>query len=513
MNPAISRRGALKLFGAAAVAPFLPAITSCSFPGAATVTGLANGIVTLAQVTEPANTDPLMDGSLAGYNLFFNEFDQLTSVDAAGAVQPRAAESWTSNDDFTRWSFRIRPGIVFHDGTPLTAEDARFSYQQVLETPTSANTSYMVALDSVEAQGDAVVFTLKRPFASWPRQASMISIVPKDYYLSVGSAGFANAPIGSGPYKFDSWRRGSAYIMTRNDDYWGPTAPTIRQLRFALVPNENSRLTGVEARSLDVALIPPNLVPVAKASEGIGFTTRPANELTFLGINPRGPLSDVNVRRAIDLAIDRSGILASLLGGLGSLNGRMIAPNVDGAPAEFPDPVFDVAAARSVLATSRYDGEPIPLEYATDGRIPMSAEIAQTIAGNLSAIGVNVQLIGTDQASHTLKIRGHKLRGLYLNTYAPSTVDGDVVVTDLFYPDGGNNYHEDPDCYPLVEKQQSTAGAEREAAYRELFELNRDRCHILPLFTPAYSYAISRGLEWRPRADGEFVLNTSAITA
>lgn len=472
------------------------------------------GEITVAQVTEPDTVDPLMTSSLAGYNLFYAVFDRLTAFDNAGAIQPGLAESWTPNDDFTQWDFKIRSGVTFHNGDPLTPADVAFSYQTVKDTPTSGNSFFVAVMKSAEVEDtDTVRFTLNQPFSAWPAQTSAISIVPEKVYTELGTDGFANAPVGTGPFSFESWERGVSYVVAKNPDYWGEPAK-LDKINFSLVAAEDARVNGVQSSSLDVALVPPNQVPTIDGSGAAEVRSKPANEVSFLGINgTSGVLADARVRKALGLAIDRQAIVTNLLGGLGQLNGQLVAPSVTGYVEGFPEPSYDPELAGQLLAESGYAGEEIIFEYATDGRIPMSTEIAQALGGYWEQAGFKIKMVGADQASHSIKVADQAFKGVYLNTWAPSSMDGDVVLSDLFSATGNNAYLPDDRIEELYLHQQGAEPEQRLTDFEEIWTINADQAYIHPLFTPNRSFAVDPGLTWEPAADGVFRFAAATLAA
>ncbi|KXC04550.1 ABC transporter substrate-binding protein [Microbacterium hominis] len=469
--------------------------------------------LTIGVVAEPEKSpDPIVDGSLAGYNIYYNLFDQLTVLDADGTIQPSLATAWTPNADFTQWTFTLRDDVTFQDGEPLRASDVVFTYETVLNTPDSDNLGYMGMLESVSAPDDhTVVFDLNSSFSPWPSITTAQSIVPEKVYTALGSEGFAAAPVGSGPFSFVSWKRGVDYVLKRNDAYWGG-APQIDTLTFQTVSDEEARLNGVISGSLDIALISPNQVSSAEGS-GIDVRSRAANGTTFLGVNSTsGPLADERIRQAVWHAIDRDALVKTVLSGRAVANDQIVAANVTGYVSDATGPAYDPAAAKALLAEAGYAGEAIPLEYATSGRIPMSAEIAQAIAGYLEAVGFTVSLSGMDQATLSNRIYSTvDMKGLYLNTWAPSTMDGDMPATNLF-AGGQNDYAKSPETAALVARQRTVAGDERIAAFRDLAEANFQGAYIVPLFTPEADYAVSPKVTWTPRVDGEYDLADVAFT-
>lgn len=469
--------------------------------------------IVVGAVAEPEKSpDPIMDGSLAGYNYYYNVFDQLTALDPAGKIVPRLATKWTSSPDFRTWTYSLRTDAKFTDGEPVTAQDVAFTYNEILAHNDSDNFSYMEQLQSVSAVDDHTVkFSLNAPFSPWPSITTAVSIVPEKVYKQLGSEGFAKAPIGSGPFKFVSWQRGVDYVIDRNDDYWGPKAK-LTKVTFQTVGDENARVNGVQSGSLDLALISPNQVGSLGNGGQVRIASRESNGATFLGMNSKaGVLTDARIRLAIAKAIDLNSLTKDVLAGRAKANSQLVAPNVTGFVGDLSNQSYDPDGAKELLAQARYAGQAIPFQYATEGRIPLSSDVAQAIQGFLSKVGIKVDMMGTDQASLSDIIYSSvSAKGIYLNTWAPSTMDGDMPVTNLF-AGGQNDYAQAPETKALVMQQRGVDGAARIDVFRKLFSLNDQQAYIVGLYTPQTDYAVNPSLEWTPRADGEFYFGDTGV--
>lgn len=492
--------GALIASGALVLAGCAGGFEPTSAPGAEAPTSIVAAIP-----TDPSSMDPIRSGSLVVLSIFFHTFDQLVHISADGELEPRLATEWTPNDDLTQWDFTLQDGVTASNGEEITADDVVFSYQAILDDPTSENNAYLSSVASVEKVDDLTVrFTLHQPFSAFPRNTSLISVVPSETYEEMGTDAFAQDPVGSGPYVFDKITKGVSYDLVRSDDYWGE-APAIESISLQPVSSDESRVNGVLSGSLDLAQIGPTQVESIEQVGTAQVFSSPSNGVVFLGVNSTVPvLQDPRVREAIALAIDKKAITDNLLMGLAEPATTMLAPAVEGFSDAVEGSAYDPERAKQLLEEAGYAGESIPFEYATDGRIPLSSEVAQTIQGSLEAVGITVEMVGTDQQSHTLKVRNKELKGVYLNTWAPSTVDGDLPLTDFYEPAGNNNYAQDERTAELAAQQRGVIGEEREAVFAELLEYSNTQGYFVPLYVPANNFAADAALEWEPRADGLF---------
>ncbi|QLD11536.1 ABC transporter substrate-binding protein [Microbacterium oleivorans] len=463
----------------------------------------AQTAITAALPTDPTSMDPIRSGALVVLSVFFHTHDQLVKIAADGEMLPKLATEWTSNADLTEWEFTLQPEVTASNGEAIDADDVVFSYETILGDPTGENYAYLSSIDRVEKVDDLTVrFVLKQPFSAFPRNTSLISIVPADTYQEMGPDAYAREPIGSGPYVFEKIAAGVSYDLVRNEDYWGE-APVIESISLQPVSSAESRASGVLSGDLDVAQIGPTQVSSIESAGNAQVFSALSNGVVFLGVNSTaGALQDVRVRQAVAHAIDSEAIVTSLLAGLAEPARAMLAPAVEGSSDDVEGPTFDPDAARALLAEAGYDGTPIPFDYATDGRIPLSSEIAQSVQGYLEAVGIAVDMRGADQQSHTLKVRGKEMQGIYLNTWAPSTLDGDLPLTDFYEPAGNNNYAQDPVTTELAERQRGVEGAEREDVFAELLDYSNAQAYFVPLYVPANNFAAGGSLRWEPRADG-----------
>ena len=462
--------------------------------------------VTAALVAEPSSLNPIYDTQLPALNVFYNIFDQLTGIDATGKVVPRLASEWSFSDDLKTWTFTLRDGASFHDGSPVTAADVLFTYETAMTDPTSRLGGYLTTVDSIAAEANKVIFTLKIPYAPFDRQATLVPIVSRAAYEKLGAEAFARAPIGSGPYKVVSWVNGDTITLERYDGYWG-NAGAYQTVIFQPVPDETTRANSAQSGDIDIALLGPSSVPAVRESGAVDVVDQQSNRVLYLGYNSSHAwLEDVNVRKAIDMAIDRGLLSTRLLNGAVEPTSQLVAKVSFGYDEAIAATAFDLEQAKTLIAASGYDGSAIPLSYPTSG-LPQIDQIAQAVAFFLGEAGITVTLDPQEANTYSGNWFTGKMAGLYLFAFAPSVMDADLPFSMLLRS-GGQGYNANPDIDALLDKEIGEADpAARAATLAQISGIVNAQAYYAPLFIDTYSYAVSKGLEWTPRPDGMIVFN------
>ena len=274
-------------------------------------------------------------------------FESLLEYEGAG-LKPKAglAESWSTSSDGLTHTFKLREGVKFHDGKPLTSADVKFSVEKLVKPFHSRGKVYFGELDTVETpDARTVVFKLKKPVPFFLKafQPSETPILPKHLLehldtsdaKNVRQAEFMQKPVGTGPFVFKEWKKGSHVILERNPDYWKQGRPYLDQVIFRVIPDGAARAIALETGEIDLA--PMNAIPQAdmqrlaalpqieisnEGAEGLG-------PLLWLEVNLREkPLADKRVRQAISMAIDRKKVVDIIWYGQGKpARGPLVSGN------------------------------------------------------------------------------------------------------------------------------------------------------------------------------------------
>jgi peptide/nickel transport system substrate-binding protein len=468
----------------------------------ATPAAFAADKATAALTAEPQSLDPIFDTNLPALNVYYNVFDQLTGIDSTGKVFPRLATDWSVTPDLKTWTFNLRKDAKFQDGKPVTAADVVFTYETAKNDPKSKLGGYLTMMTGIKATGDyTVTFTLNTPFAPWERQVTLVSIVPMATYKEMGPAAFAKKPVGSGPYSVVSWVASEAITLKRNDAYWGKKG-NFETVVFQPVPDDTTRANSVQAGDIDIALLGPSSVPAVKASGKVDVIEQTSNRIIYMGFNSKAKwLGDPNIRKAIDMAIDRTAIGQKLLNGSIIPSSQLVSPVSFGYDSAIPATAYDPEKAKALVVASKYDGAPIVLTYPTS-YLPQIDQVAQVIGYYLTEAGLNVKFDAEEYNTTLNKWFSHSFDGIYIFAFAPSLMDADLPFNMLLRT-GGQGYISDPQVDALLDAEVGEADpAKRAIDLSRISQAVNAGTYYAPLFSDNYIYAVKKGLKWTPHSNG-----------
>lgn len=492
-------------------------VTICLTAAAACGGGSGEGGTTdrplvVAQSSDILTLDPSVDTSPISLNVFKNIYDQLTNIDREGNVQPQLASSWESNEDATTWTFTIEPDVTFHDGSKMTIDDIIWTYEMIMDNPSSPVATYLTMVKDVKTVGDdQVQFTLSQPFAPFDRQVSLISILPQKVYEEMGPKAFSREPVGSGPYKVLEWVKDDHLSLEAHADYWGEK-PSIREVTVRPVPSESSRASGLETGELDIVpILPPSSVQRLEGSDTVDVRRVASNRVLYIGFNTENPLLTEPLRQAADMAIDREAITQQLLGGLGEPLGQIVAPVTFGFDESIEPTPYDPEKARELVASSGYDGTPIKFQF-PNNRYAFGEEVAQAVAGYLEEVGINAELEGMEYEAFFPLWTGDKLDSMHMFAYGPSIMDAELPLGSL-YASGGRGYWDTDEVDALIAKQRAeTDPDERAEIIGEIWQLSKEAVPYSILYNEIQAYGVSSDVDWQPRPDERLNLSEANFT-
>ena len=345
--------------------------------------GQTAGELRVALPWTPENPDPTMNLSSIRAKVGVSLFDSLVSRDADNRIVPQLAESWKALDDLT-WQFKLRRGVVFHNGEPFNAEAVRFTFERVLDpnqkSPNRANVGEVARVDVLDEY--TVNLVLRRPYAPLMSRLVDFSIVPPKYTAEKGNQGLSLRPVGTGPFRFVELVKDDHLVVEAFDRHWRG-APKVRRIIYKAIPEPFTRAAALRNNEVElIDMVPPNLAAELERVGGIRVQRVPSTWIIYLGLNAlKKPLSDVRMRQALNYATDVDALVKSVLDGNGRRMDGPFTPHMFGFDPSVKGYGPDPARARRLLAEAGYpDGLEITLE-APAGRYHGDKEIAEALGG------------------------------------------------------------------------------------------------------------------------------------
>jgi peptide/nickel transport system substrate-binding protein len=379
-------RSTSRLRGLIAIPVALALLTSCAATGAAVDDGPT--VIRVVAGNEPTTINPIYS-STSDAKSWGALYDALVGNDPTtnAANQDGLLYGWERPTD-TTWTFKVREGVKFHDGEVFDAAAAAFVINTEHTDPKANLGIFYTTITEAVAVGDELHVTTSSPYPSLPDVlASTMAVAPKAF-TELGGAGFAEAPVGTGPYKFDSYTRGGTLSLVANEDYWQGT-PGADRLEITWSADGQTRASLVQSGQADLAL---DLTPQALAvlsGDSVKVERAPIDARYFIYLNTKtGGFTDPDLRRAAALAIDKDAIVSSIFKDGGATAYDYIVGDLFDTPPTYKDAIsYDLDEAKKIVASK---GSPaVTLTYAT-GRSQNDAQIGAAVVGMLQAAGFTV---------------------------------------------------------------------------------------------------------------------------
>jgi peptide/nickel transport system substrate-binding protein len=453
-------------------------------------------------------------------------FDQSKKLNTPETIIPDLAESWAWDPTRTKLTFKLRPGVKWHDGRPFTAKDVQCTFNKLTGKDTADDfrrnprAVWWQNLKEVAVNGDhEATLVLNRP------QPSILSMLASGYTpiypCHVKAQAMRTNPIGTGPFKFVEFKRGDTVKFVRNPDYWKPGKPYLDAIEWKVIENRSTRILAFVAGEFDMTFSADVSVPLlkdvtAQAPKAI-CEMAPTGVSTNLIINPSvAPFNDPKVRRALGLALDRKAIIDILSQGKHRLAGVMLPPpeGVWGMPPEMlqtlPGYGADVekskAEARKIMEGLGYGpGNTLKVKVSTRN-IAIYRDPAVLLIDQLKNIYIDGELEVIDTSIWHAKIT-RKEFAIGLNLTGVGVDDPDVNLYENYSCNSERNVTQycNKDVDALIDKQSQEA----DAAKRKQIVWDVERHLAEDLARPIISYEVAATC-WQPSVKG-FVLNHNSI--
>ena len=493
----------------AAVVALLLAV-SCA-PAQRVDLGQGSGNLIAAIAGEPDQLDPQKTSAYFSFEVLENVFDTLVEPDANLEMRPALAESWEVSPDQLEWTFHLRKGVTFHDGSPFTADDVVYSYRRIIDEKL-ANVDKFSAVTDVSAAGrDTVVIRVKQPTPNLLTNLGGFKGMAIVQRKNVESGQIATHPIGTGPFAFVSQKSGDSIILEANAKYWGGP-PKVPGVTFEFISEPSTALSALQAGEIDwTDSIPPQRVAQLKNDESIHLAVTPSNDYWYLALNEaKPPWNDVRVRRALAYAIDRDAIVQATSYGTAVAN-QLAIPTGNPWYTRYDAYRYDIDTAKRLLAEA--GAKPTTMDMLVSSEYPETVTAAQVIADNLAPLGITVKIRTVDMATWLDEQNSGHFDMLMMGWLG--NIDPDDFYYAQHHTGGSSNAqkYSNPEVDHLLEAARvETDQRARHDDYAKAATLIADQVSYLYLYNPSVIQGWTPNLTgYEARRDGAIRFRTASL--
>ncbi len=484
--------------------------------GAAAPAAASGGTITFAQKDPVQTLDPSNPGgTLTAQEIFRHIYDALMIFDENLQPQPNLAESYSVSSDGLEWTFKLRKGVKFQDGTPFNSAAVKSHFQRILDIKEASSIrSLYTGIEEMRTLDDSTItFRTKTPFGPFLNyMAHGGAHIVSPAAVQKWGADYPLHPVGTGPYKLEKFDVGQQVVLVRNDDYW-KGRPNLDKLVFRTIPEDGARVAALETGEVDAMIpIPATDVPRLKQQKGLQIVSKPIITMVYIGFNlTKAPFDDLKVRQALSMAIDRKGIVDGILGGFATVADSPMGKGTFGyAPSPTYD--YDPAKAKATLAEAGWkpnatgimekNGRPLKFTLWTPQDLYLKdVAIAQAAQDQMKAVGADVDIKKVEAANWftTLKVPAQQAPyDMFMWSLTPSTGDGFQQLNELSMSDPDTSkppmawnlsHYNNPKVDDLIRQAGSTTDQEkRKAVLKEAQATIMQEAPLVFLYSLNYVY-------------------------
>jgi len=485
----------------------------------------AQAPLTIVQPAEATTMDPGRSTQVLTVNYFVNLYDTLTRWDTDLKLQPGLATTWTNTSE-TTWEFTLRPGVKFHDGAPLTAEDVKATLERNLVPGKTVVQSGFATIESVQiASPTTIRIVTKKPDPLVPvRMAQMgAQILPARLATDEGAKELARKPVGTGAYRFVEWVKDERLVMQANREWWGwdGRTPAFDRVVWKPIPDDFPRLVALERGEADIITnVPPDRIKAIEDGKTTRIATAPATRTVTFWMNAtEAPLNDKRVRQALHHALDVPSLVRNLYAGQGKPFSGGLADTDFGYNPTLKPYSYDPAKARRLLDDAGVaPGYEMTL-FAGSGTMVNDKHLLEAIADMWSKVGLKpkVQMMEMGARQRMNNERQVPPHGALLVNPQSTLLDADGSLWRLFHPNGfggkywigsqpGQRFHD------LMEQARYSLDAKkRKRLYTEATQIIHEDKPWLELFQEVVVYGTTRRISLKARSDYRIIVAEIAL--
>jgi peptide/nickel transport system substrate-binding protein len=514
-------------------------MTSVGFAtGAATAEDLRIGLH-----TEPTSLDPHFHNLTPNDSALSHIYERLVMPDDKGELHPALAESWSRLDDKT-WRFKLRPNVLWHDGTAFTADDVVFSFERAPTVPGSPSSYASAVKGRAVSKIDALTIDIvtASPDPLLLNNLARVMIVSRKSGAAAKTEDYnsGKAAIGTGPYKVAEFVRGEKLIVTRNDAYWRGK-PQWDRIHLKPISDDQARVAALMSGDVDmIEDVPTAALGRLKEDQKVEMVQAVTQRVIYLhmdqfrdttpfitakdGTAVANPLRDKRVRLALSKAINRDAIVARVMGGAAISAGQFLAPGFFGTSPALKPTAYDPEGAKKLLADA---GLPLGFKltlHSPAGRYTNDVKVAEALAQMFQRSGIDASVESLPPAQFFARAssgdKGKPEFSLILAGRSSGTgevSDSVIALVHTVNPTTGagaanRGRYSNPDVDTLIEAAQSAIDVpQRAELLMQASVLSISDTAIIPIYYPVQTWALRKGLAYKPRAD-EFTLGSEVIS-
>ena len=468
--------------------------------------------LSVALVSHAPTLDPHMHFERVGILVNINMFDSLLHRSAKLEFEPSLAQSWRALSD-TMWEFTLRKGVKFHDGSTMTAEDVKFSFDRVLEpgsekkkSPQYGNVRAIKDVKIVSA--DTIHLVTDKPFPLLLERLVFFPIVPKKHIEKVGEEAFGStAAVGTGPWKLVEWKRDQHIRLEAFDQHWRGK-PAFKYVVFRAIPEVATQVAELKTGGVDIIRnVDADLLPAIQGDPQTRISTTPILRVHYIALDMRSaPFDKKAVRQAANYAIDKQAVIQKMMAGLGRQVATVVQPAAFGHDPEIKPFPYDPKKAKELLAQAGYlNGTDITLHSATVAFRPIFEAMSQM----LSEVGLRTTVKLWDPGpawNKFFQAEGKATHGHYASWGNSSVFDADAVLYPLYHtePGGlfGKHYTRVDGLDKLIDEARSSVDQpKRKQLYSRIQTMIREEAPSVFLWTQNDTLGISKKVAYEARPD------------
>jgi peptide/nickel transport system substrate-binding protein len=472
----------------------------------------SSGNLVAAIAGEPDQLDPHKTTAYFSFEVLENVFDTLVEPDANLEMRPALAESWDVSGDQLVWTFRLRRGVTFHDGSPFTADDVVYSYRRIIDEKLANVDKFSAVTDVTAADPATVVIRVKQPTPNLLTNIGGFKGMAIVSGKNAESGQIATHPIGTGPFAFVSQKSGDSITLQPNPSYWAGV-PKVSGVTFRFISEPSTALSALQAGEIDwTDSIPPQRVAQLREDDSVKLAVTASNDYWYLALNEaRKPWSDVRVRQAIAYGIDRDAIVRATSYGTAAAN-QLAIPRGNPWYTDYHRYGYDITRAKELLTESGITKA--ELDMLVTSEYPETVTAAQIIADNLAPLGITVHIRTVDFATWLDEQNTGHFDMLMMGWL------GNIDPDDFYYAQHHTNGTSNAQKYsnPEVDRLLDAGRVEtdrqaRAGVYANAASTIADQASYIYLYNPSVIQAWRTGLSgFESRRDGAIRFRTVSIT-